>query len=112
MIYTLTGHILILALVCAVALVGARFDKDAGGYVDSFTTKATFPDKAVHFVCAVGLTFALARLMPPLMALGGTIFAGALYEIGQGYFSWYDFIADIAGAGITFGFITITQGVT
>lgn len=98
----------VLAVMIVLGLLLGKLDHDAGGYVDGLFTKSTFPDKAVHFVCAVGATFALARLIPIEFAVADVIAAGAAVEVAQGFFSWYDLAADVAGALAVCLFITLT----
>lgn len=112
MIHLSLAEMGMLALIIAlVAFTVAKvFDHDAGGYKDGFFTKGTFPDKAVHAVCGFGLALSLCVVEgKPSVAALTTLVAGALYEMGQGYFSWYDLVADVLGAivaGVFYHFIT------
>lgn len=108
-------NVLELSAICGALLLAAffagRLDLDAGGYRDGFGTRAPFPDKAVHAVCAYGLTLTLAMLLPGWMAALATTAAGAAYERGQGFFSMYDLAADVFGALIAWGVLFLFTGV-
>lgn len=101
-------------IVLAAGLALGMIDHDAGGYVDQWNTTGRFPDKAVHAVCAVALTLALAQLGSIAYAVAVTVAAGLLLELGQsqrgGFFSKWDLAADIAGALLAAGFLLIIHG--
>ena len=106
---TLSGRALVLvALAVLGAVLGKWLDPDKGGYVDSFTTKITTSDKLYHACLGALLMFALARVMPPVWAFAGVVVAGGSWELGQGTFSWRDWVSDIAGAGVAFGVLVVT----
>lgn len=90
------------ALLLALALYANRrlhWDVDPGGYPDGPRTVAPFPDKAVHLCVAVALTLAACVVgVPPALAAGLVIAAAIAFEYTQGYVSWWDAGAGVAGA--------------
>lgn len=98
----------IVALSALAVVVAHTFDQDVGGYRDGWLTRAYMPDKLVHAAFGALLCFALSRAMPPVVAAVGTGVIGAAYEVGQGFFSWRDLVADVAGALVVVLYLTLT----
>jgi hypothetical protein len=81
------------------AWVLGHADRDPGGYTDAWTTRSTFPDKAVHAGAAWLLTSAGTDLgLKPWQSALVVTAAGAAFERAQGHVSRYDIGADALGA--------------
>lgn len=88
--------IYLLLIGAAVAANGVfQLDADPGGYPDRWLTI----DKMIHFAIAYAVVIAGRMFgVRQSVALGGIIVAAVAFEFTQGFVSWRDILAGIAGA--------------